>query len=103
MVPVPVVLEEENVKTLESAIFAHVDKLAAPRLVEYWEQDPCRVIPPPMPMAMAMAVEEDSESAVSDSSLGVQIEAQFSVGEYDIVVLSASIQATRSLAPAKRL
>ena len=39
--PVPVVLQEENVKTLPPEIFARVDKLAAPRLVEYWEQDPC--------------------------------------------------------------
>ena len=42
IVPVPVVLQEENVKTLPPEIFSRVDKLAAPRLVEYWEQDPCR-------------------------------------------------------------
>ncbi len=41
VVPVPVVLEEANVKTLPREIFARVDQLAAPRLVEYWEQDPC--------------------------------------------------------------
>ena len=41
VVPVPVVLQKENVKTLPAAIFAHIDALAAPRLVEYWEQDPC--------------------------------------------------------------
>ena len=44
IVPVPVVLQEENVKTLPPEIFARVDKLAAPRLVEYWEQDPCEQI-----------------------------------------------------------
>lgn len=41
VIPVPVVLQEENVKTLPREIFAKVDQLAAPRLVEYWEQDPC--------------------------------------------------------------
>src|SRR6202158_3809742 len=41
VVPVPVVLQKENVKTLPREVFAHVDQLAAPRLVEYWEQDPC--------------------------------------------------------------
>ena len=41
VVPVPVVLQKENVKTLPHEIFARVDKLSAPRLVEYWEQDPC--------------------------------------------------------------
>src|SRR5258706_15730219 len=41
VVPVPVVLQKENVKTLPAAIFSTIDKLGAPRLVEYWEQDPC--------------------------------------------------------------
>ncbi len=39
VVPVPVVLQKENVKTLPREVFDHVDKAAAPRLVEYWEQD----------------------------------------------------------------
>ena len=34
VVPVPIVLREENVKTLPAEIFDRVDKLAAPRLVE---------------------------------------------------------------------
>ena len=41
VVPVPVVLSEDNVRTLPDAVFQRVDRLAAPRLVEYWEQDPC--------------------------------------------------------------
>ena len=45
VVPVPVVLQKENVKTLPADVFDRVDSLAAPRLVEYWEQDPCQ---PPM-------------------------------------------------------
>ena len=47
VVPVPVVLQKDNVKTLTRDIFERVDKLAAPRLVEYWEQDPCRPQPRP--------------------------------------------------------
>src|SRR5215472_18093387 len=46
VVPVPVVLQKENVKTLPRAIFDRVDQLASPRLVEYWEQDPCYQVPP---------------------------------------------------------
>ena len=41
VIPVPVVLQKESVKTLGKDIFARVDTLSAPRLVEYWEQDPC--------------------------------------------------------------
>ena len=42
VVPVPVVLHKEDVKTLPADVFDHIDSLSAPRLVEYWEQDPCR-------------------------------------------------------------
>ncbi len=41
VVPVPVVLQKEDVKTLPADVFDRVDSLSAPRLVEYWEQDPC--------------------------------------------------------------
>src|ERR1700712_3652186 len=41
VVPVPVVLHKEQVNTLAADVFRHIDQLSAPRLVEYWEQDPC--------------------------------------------------------------
>ena len=91
VVPVPIVLQKENVKTLPREIFDHVDKLAAPRLVEYWEQDPCAQ-PAPAAEALIMPSPAGRPAAKSRSpdSLGVQIEAQFTVGEYEIVILSAS-------------
>ncbi len=89
IVPVPVVLQKENVKTLPREIFDRVDQLAAPRLVEYWEQDPCqkledltRALPP---MAMPMA----PMAGGAKGNLGVTVEAQFTVGEYEVVILSA--------------
>src|SRR5262250_3423101 len=45
VIPVPVVLHEPDVKTLAKLVFDHTDALGSPRLVEYWEQDPC-----PMPV-----------------------------------------------------
>src|SRR4051812_41262166 len=42
VIPVPVVLQKEQVKTLSRELFDRIDQLDAPRLVEYWEQDPCR-------------------------------------------------------------
>jgi hypothetical protein len=87
VVPVPVVLQKENVKTLPHEIFARVDKLSAPRLVEYWEMDPCYV-EPPMAMAEGRAMASDS-AAEPTKGTGVKIEAQFKVGEYDVVILSA--------------
>src|SRR5688500_11467806 len=43
VVPVPVVIKEQQVKTLPRELFDKVDTLGAPRLVEYWEQNPCVV------------------------------------------------------------
>ncbi|MCB9764068.1 MAG: DUF2330 domain-containing protein [Alphaproteobacteria bacterium] len=91
VVPVPVVLQEKDVKTLPHGIFDRVDLLAAPRLVEYWEQDPCNVRVN-MDILLSMAYAEDDAGAYENAEgedLGVTIEAQFEVGEYQIVVLSA--------------
>jgi hypothetical protein len=89
VVPVPVVLQEENVKTLPLEIFARVDKLGAPRLVEYWEEDPCAPEPEYM-YDKSMAPMAAESGAARDGDLGVKIEAQFKVVEYDIVILSAT-------------
>ena len=90
VVPVPVVLQKENVKTLPKEVFARVDQLAAPRLVEYWEQDPCRVEPPMEIMtAAAGAPRAAMEAEGKGADLGVKIEARFTVGEYNILILSA--------------
>ncbi|HEY8091263.1 MAG TPA: DUF2330 domain-containing protein, partial [Polyangiaceae bacterium] len=91
VVPVPVVLQKENVKTLPRGIFDRVDELAAPRLVEYWEQDPCEapMIEDAVVMAPMSANVPKGAFARDDKDYGVKIEAQFTVGEYEIVVLSA--------------
>jgi hypothetical protein len=90
VVPVPVVLREANVKVLPRDVFGKVERLTAPRLVEYWEQDPCRPVvnyDMALPAApMATPVREEEVSAVRHH---VKIEARFAVGEYNVVVLSA--------------
>ena len=91
VVPVPVVLKKEQVKTLSPNVFRHIDQLSAPRLVEYWEKDPCD------PYAEADYVKNMRRgggppgigAAVRKGGYGVQIEAQFDVGEYQVVILSA--------------
>jgi hypothetical protein len=91
VVPVPVVLKKENVKTLPPGVFDRIDQLAAPRLVEYWEEDPCAQrfsdrFAPSLPKGASASAVMDMASA---GGYGVKIEAQFTVGEYEIVVLSA--------------
>ena len=92
VIPVPTVLQEADVKTLPKEVFTHVDQMGAPRLVEYWEMDPCYVEPDYDRMAPSGgAVMAAPRSAMDESAdkNGVTIEAQFTVGEYQIVILSA--------------
>ena len=91
VVPVPVVLKKQQVKTLPANVFQRIDQLSAPRLVEYWEQDPCQ-----QTRFMSMQYEVVPSAAPptkmkkrSRRSRGVKIEAQFSAGEYQILILSA--------------
>ncbi len=92
VVPVPVVLQKENVKTLKHDVFKKLEQLTAPRLVEYWEQDPC---PPPMEEMDEKAGRKYDMApapvakAGGAGGYGVKVESQFTVGEYDVVVLSA--------------
>jgi hypothetical protein len=85
------VLQEENVKTLPREIFKKVDELAAPRLVEYWEQDPCwREDPMEVERSRAPGGPPPTAAVESAASHGVTVEAKFTVGEYQIVILSAT-------------
>ena len=95
VVPVPVVLQKENVKTLPRAIFEKVDALSAPRLVEYWEQNPC---PAPGDGDLKLGFGGGPVQGAPGAGLAgigggtkstVKIEAQFEVGEYEILILSA--------------
>ncbi|TMQ05186.1 MAG: DUF2330 domain-containing protein [Deltaproteobacteria bacterium] len=92
VVPVPVVLHESDVKTLPRAVFEHVETMGAPRLVEYWEQDPCHARHDEDDGAVAMAASPPAmaPTGAMQKNLGVTIEAKFAVGEYQIVILSAT-------------
>jgi hypothetical protein len=83
VIPVPTVLTQDQVKILPNDVFKHVDVLGAPRLVEYWEQDPCAPRPE---FAFPQAASAGNDSA---GTTGVTVEARFAVGEYDVVILSA--------------
>jgi hypothetical protein len=90
VIPVPVVITKEQVHITENALIDHLDAYTAPRLVEYYDEDPCA------PVRMRMLAEAPAASAAvggaraAAKSLGVKIEAQYTVGEYDIVILSAT-------------
>ena len=92
VIPVPTVLQEADVKTLPKEVFTHVDQMGAPRLVEYWERDPCE---PEYPRSASGTGQGfgigngRGGGARLERDRGVTIEAEFTVGEYQIVILSA--------------
>ena len=94
VVPVPEVLEEDQVRVLPAEVFARVERLAAPRLVEYWEQDPC---PEPGSGSGFGTIGLGNIGTIGHGAGGgaranaplVTVEAEFAVGEYDIQILSA--------------
>ncbi len=88
VIPVPDVLERDQIHVTEPAMITHLDAYTAPRLVEYFDEDPCR---PPI-MYSSRVVQKAAPQAplgVTEKSLGVTIEAAYTVGEYDILILSA--------------
>ena len=92
VVPVPVILKKENVKTLPLNVFDKIDKLSAPRLVEYWEKDPCRIVRPRVFKSGARGrsmLSAGSALGLGRPDLGVTVEAEFLAGEYTVVILSA--------------
>ena len=91
VVPVPVILTEEQVHVGESKILERLDGFSAPRLVEYFDEDPCadKIFRLSQPEAFNFESGDLPIQRKADAELGVTVEEQFSVDEYDIVILSA--------------
>ena len=91
VIPVPTVLQKEQIHVGDKALLDHLDAYSAPRLVEYYDEDPCRMARYDLqPRAAAQPGAAAQESLrTRATSLGVTIEAQYTVGEYDILILSA--------------
>ncbi len=92
VVPVPTVIKEEQVKIGDSKIIERVDSFTAPRLVEYFDENPCdrnRITYEDSLGRNAVPAPASAPRQRRNESLGVTVEAKFSVGEYDILILSA--------------
>jgi hypothetical protein len=91
VVPIPYVFEESQIQVGDSTIFERIDAYSAPRLVEYFDSDPCEPIVL-YDLAAPAATESTAVGTIEQeraTALGVTIENQFSVGEYDILILGA--------------
>ena len=93
VIPVPTVLEKGQVHVGDKALIDHLDAFSAPRLVEYWDPDPCPVAAEANDRAYGNALPSakmmEQIAVRGGRSRGVTIEARYTVGEYDILILSA--------------
>jgi hypothetical protein len=90
VVPVPTFIERKQIGVVDPKTIDHLDHYTAPRLVEYNDADPCN---PPVAVASAMpAPAAVMARAVAESvkKYGVTVEANYDVGEYDVLILSAN-------------
>ena len=90
VIPVPTFLEKNQIHVGDKALIDHLDAYSAPRLVEYFDPDPCRPMimedfSPVRTRTAAQAVPDERAAA-----LGVKVEATYTIGEYDILILSAN-------------
>ncbi len=91
VIPVPTFIERDQINVADRALVEHLDAYTAPRLVEYHDPDPCM-----KQEYLKSAARNDAdfpasvrELEESGRSRGVTIEASYTVGEYDILILSA--------------
>jgi hypothetical protein len=91
VIPVPTFIERKQIGMVDMPTIDHLDAFTAPRLVEYFDEDPCAP-KPPMPVAMTRGGGPLLAYATSDAGgryKGVTVEATYDVGEYDVSILSA--------------
>jgi hypothetical protein len=93
VVPVPTVLKKSDIKVVEQGIFTTLNEYSKPRLVEYYDQNPCglRVYDLALESAPTAALNEVmvTGNATRREDKRVKIEAKYLIGEYDILILSA--------------
>ncbi len=77
VIPVPTFLEKGQIHVGNQATVEHLDAYSAPRLVEYWDEDPCRPqVVDMMRAAPASATTAGSAKEERGRALVVNIEAQ---------------------------
>ncbi len=94
VIPVPTVLREDQIKISNRGVFDRLDAYSAPRLVEYYDENPCQPIfaneyAASSTMQMKRMKSESDKDAEAKEDYQVTIEAKYTIGEYDIMLLSA--------------
>ena len=92
VVPVPSVVSKDQIHIGDRKYIERLDAYSAPRMVEYYDPDPCQFR---REFALRSAAKEVMGGVVGGvlsqraQALGVKVEASYAIGEYDILILSA--------------
>tara|TARA_B100000676_G_C18062817_1_gene838926 strand:+ start:873 stop:2351 length:1479 start_codon:yes stop_codon:yes gene_type:complete len=93
VVPVPVVLREKDIKVVRKDLFERFDGYSAPRLAEYYDENPCwdyRIYESKR-LSLNYSLNDNLVIEKNKNEYnGVTIEAEYEIGEYDILILSAT-------------
>jgi hypothetical protein len=90
VIAVPTVLTREQIKIADETLIETLDRWTAPKLTESFDPDPCPSTALPSRLkSMGAPVAPAAGAPRPQAPLGVTVEAQFLVGEYDVAVLSA--------------
>ena len=91
VVPVPTVLVKDQIHIGDKRLVDRIDNYSAPRLVEYFDEDPCEILKRKTVINFEDVAIEGAMTKPDASSIrhGVKVEAEYTVGEYDVVILSA--------------
>jgi hypothetical protein len=89
VIPVPTFIERKQIGVVDMKTVDHLDAFTAPRLVEYYDEDPCR----PMVAYLARSGVQAPATTLFELAMtkyrGVTVEATYDVAEYDVSILSA--------------
>lgn len=96
VVPLPAVIQKGQIHIGDRAHIERLEAYSTPRLVEYFDQNPCELrrdryeeLSMAPTAAMGGDAAKDPMNDKRAKALGVTVEAEYTVGEYDIVLLSA--------------
>lgn len=92
VVPVLTLLKKEQIHVGDAAVLTHLADYSAPRLVEYFDENPClreELMERRSMDAMKIMAPAAASPQERDKTLGITVEVQYTVGEYDILILSA--------------
>jgi hypothetical protein len=93
VIPVPTVIKKEQVKIIRAETVQHLVDYTKPRLVEYHDPDPCAPVMTYLPASPAPSPVLAPAPMAQARGSTVRIEEQYSVEEYDIIVLTATVPA----------